>query len=277
MAAAPTPIEDLSRLCVHTMTTKPWSLEEAIEHYQRAGVAGITVWRDALEKLGVAGSAKALRESGLEVVSLCRGGFFPAASEADRQKAIEENRRAIAEAHAIGAPVVVLVCGAEPSVSLDESRKMIADGIAAVLGDAEAAGVKLAIEPLHPMYADTKSAVSTMKQANDLVDRLGSASVGVAVDVYHLWWDDTLEAEITRCGDSIFAFHVCDWRVPTRHMLTDRGLMGEGCIDIPRIRGCVEAAGFEGPIEVEIFSEEFWAMDQAAYLDRIIQAYRAAV
>ena len=273
----PSPITDLSRLCIHTITNKPWSLQEAAAAYRDAGAPGITVWQDPVEQVGVKEAARILDDSGLAVVSLCRGGFFPGATKEARQQAIDQNRRTIEQAHAIRAPLIVLVCGAEPSVSLDDSRGMIADGIAALLDDAEAAGVKLGIEPLHPMYADTRSAVNTMKQANDMVDRIGSKRVGVTVDVYHLWWDDTLEQEIKRCGDAIFSFHVCDWRVPTRDFLTDRGLMGEGCIDIPRIRGWVEDAGFEGFIEVEIFSEEFWATDQYAYLDRIKQAYLDAV
>ncbi|MCD6288224.1 MAG: sugar phosphate isomerase/epimerase, partial [Candidatus Hydrogenedentes bacterium] len=138
---------------------------------------------------------------------------------------------------------------------------------------AESAGVKLAIEPLHPMYADSRSAVNTLGQANDMVAALGLKSVGVTVDVYHLWWDPNLETEIKRAGDSILSFHVCDWRTPTRDLLTDRGFMGEGCIDIKRIRGWVESAGFDGYIEVEIFSDELWAADQAEFVDRIKSAY----
>ena len=156
---------------------------------------------------------------------------------------------------------------------------MIAGGIAAVLPEAQAAGVKLAIEPLHPMYANDRSAVNTIRQANDMVQQIGSRQVGVAVDVYHLWWDDTLEQEIQRCGrsGSLLAFHVCDWRTPTRDFLNDRGLMGEGCINIPQIRGWVEAAGFAGDIEVEIFSTELWQTDQTQFVDRIKQAYLKAV
>lgn len=270
-------MNDLSRLCIHTMTTRPWSLAEAIEGYTRAGVRGITVWRQALEPYGADAAGRMLAESGLEVVSLCRGGFFPALTRDGRQAAIDDNRRAIEEAVAIGAPLIVLVCGADPGQPLSKSRNQIIDGIAAVLPDAEAAGVKLGIEPLHPMYADSRSAINTMKQANDAVAGLASPWVGVTVDVYHLWWDPDLESEIRRAGDSIFSFHVCDWRTPTRDLLNDRGLMGEGCIDIPRIRGWVESAGFHGPIEVEIFSDEYWAQDQAQFVEAIKSAYLAHV
>ena len=274
-----TPLKDFSRLCVHTITTKPWSLEECVAGYQKAGIPAITIWRNALEPLGLAASAKLLKSSGLRITSLCRGGFFPAATAEGRTKALDDNRRAIEEAHAIGAPHIVLVCGAVPGIALSDQRTMIADGIAAVLPEAKAAGVKLAIEPLHPMYANDRSAVNTMKQANDLVARVGSPWVGVAVDVYHLWWDEALEQEIIRCGkaQALMAFHVCDWRTPTREFLNDRGLMGEGCINIPQIRGWVEAAGFAGDIEVEIFSTELWATDQTQFVDRIKQAYLKSV
>ena len=211
----------------------------------------------------------------MAVVSLCRGGFFPAETAAARQEAIDDNRRAIEEAAVLGAPLVVLVCGAVPGQPLDVSRAQIRDGIEAVLPDAQAAGVRLGIEPLHPMYADSRSAINTMAQANDMAEAIGSPFAGVVVDVYHLWWDPDLEAEIGRCGrmGKLFAFHVCDWRTPTEDLLLDRGLMGEGCIDIPQIRGWVEEAGFDGYNEVEIFSERYWAMEQEQFLGRIIEAY----
>ncbi|HEY5550430.1 MAG TPA: sugar phosphate isomerase/epimerase family protein [Opitutaceae bacterium] len=265
----------LDKLCIHTITTKPWNIETAAAKFAAAGVKGITVWRDTLEGRDVAKTGQLLRDNGLSIVSLCRGGFFPAKTAADRAKAIDENRAAIAEAHALGAPLIVLVCGAVPGQPLAESRKQIVDGIAALLPDCKAAGVKLAIEPLHPMYADSRSAVNTLGQANDMVEHLGSPLVGVAADVYHLWWDPALESEIARCGrlGALFAYHVCDWRTPTVDMLNDRGLMGEGCIPLRKIRGWVEAAGFDGFNEVEVFSTRLWAMDQDEYLKMIVQAY----
>ncbi|MBN2024011.1 MAG: sugar phosphate isomerase/epimerase [Pirellulales bacterium] len=271
----PEPLADFSRLCLHTITTKPWSVEEATRHYAAAGIRGMTVWRQWLAGRDPAAVGQAVREAGMDVVSLCRGGFFPAVDAAGRQAAIDDNRRAIDEAAALGAPLVVLVCGAVPEQPLAESRRQIRDGIAAVVDHAAAAGVRLAVEPLHPMYADARSAINTLAQANDLCDELASPWVGVAVDVYHLWWDPELETQIGRCGraERLWAFHVCDWRTPTEDFLNDRGLMGEGCIDIPRIRGWVEAAGFRGAIEVEIFSHRYWAMDQHAFLDEIKRAY----
>jgi len=270
-------LRDCSRLCIHTITTKPWSLKECIEEYTRADVPGITVWRDVLQPLGADVAGQMLRDAGLEVVSLCRGGFFPAETEAARGEAIDDNRRAIDEAAAVGAPLVVLVSGAVPGMPLGEARVFIEEGIAAVLPHAEAAGVKLGIEPLHPMYADSRSAVNTMTQANDIVESLNHPLVGVTVDVYHLWWDPNLQREIRRAGGRIISFHVCDWLSPTRDMLNDRGLMGEGCIDIRQIRAWVEGAGFNGYIEVEIFSNELWCMNQRVYLERIKEAFLKSV
>jgi sugar phosphate isomerase/epimerase len=269
----------LSKLCVHTITTKPLSLSDAIDAYRRTDVAGITVWRDALIPLGVKESAKRLAESGLKIVSLCRGGFFPGATAEARSAAIEENKRVVDEAAAVGAPLIVLVCGAVPGIPLIEQRKQIVEAIAIVAPYANERGVKLGIEPLHPMYAGDRSAVNTLGQANDMVEQLRLPSVGVAIDVYHVWWDERLEAEIARCGrnNAIFAYHVCDWRTPTRDMLNDRGLMGEGCIPLRQIRSWVEAAGFDGMIEVEIFSAELWATDQREYLKRIREAYLKTV
>ena len=338
----------LDRLCIHTITTKPWAIETSAAKFAAAGVKGITVWRDTLAGRDIKKTGQMLRDHGLAVVSLCRGGFFPGKTAAERQKALDDNRLAIAEAHALGAPHIVLVCGAVPGQPLTESRKQILDGIAAVLPDCQAAGVKLAIEPLHPMYAadrrkaiddnrlaiaeahalgaphivlvcgavpglplaesrkqildgiaallpecraadvklaieplhpmyaDSRSAVNTLAQANDMVEQLNSPWVGVAVDVYHLWWDPALQQEIARCGrlKALFAYHVCDWRTPTTDLLLDRGLMGEGCIPLRQIRAWVEATGFMGLNEVEVFSARLWTTDQDEYLKQIVQAYR---
>ena len=272
------PITDLGKLCIHTITTRPWSLDDAIRHYSAAGVAGISVWRQAIENLDPAQAGRRIREAGMAVVSLVRGGFYPATEKKDRNKAIQENLRIIDEAAALGAPHVVLVCGAVPGQPLEESRKQIRAGIQATLDHAGKAGVKLAIEPLHPMYADSRSAVNTLAQANDMAEAIGSPLVGVAVDVYHLWWDPDLEQQIRRCGrlGKILAFHICDWRTPTDDLLYDRGLMGEGCIPIRRIRGWVEQAGFAGFNEVEIFSTSRWTQDQSLWLQEILRAYREA-
>jgi len=269
-------LTDLSQLCIHTITTKPWSIEEAAKNYSAEGVNGITVWRDALANRDIKQTGQLLREHGLNIVSLCRGGFFPNKEKEKRKLAIADNLKAIEEAADLGTKLIVLVCGADPAQSLEDSRKQIHEAIQTILPQAKAAGVKLAIEPLHPMYADTRSAINTLAQANDMAEQINSPYVGIAVDVYHLWWDPSLEQEIKRCGenDHLFAFHICDWNSPTVDLLLDRGLMGDGCIPLNKIRSWVEATGFNGFYEVEIFSNKYWQQDQSQFLKKIIKAYK---
>ena len=268
-------ITDCSKLCVHTITTKPWDVETAMDKYAEAGVGGITVWRQWLEGRDIQKTGEALRARNLEIVSLCRGGFFPAKTATELQNAIDDNQKAVLEAAELGAPMIVLVCGAVPGQSLETSRNQIADGIAAVLPSAEEHGIKMAIEPLHPMYADDRSAINTMASANAVCDQIDHPLVGIAADVYHIWWDPDLEAQIqlTAQKERLFAFHICDWKTPTTDFLNDRGLMGEGCIDIRKIRGWVEDAGFSGFNEVEVFSDRWWATDQDDFLKQIQAAY----
>jgi len=269
-------LTDLSQLCIHTITTKPWSIEEAAKNYSDEGVKGITIWRDALAGRNIKQAGQLLRDHGLDIVSLCRGGFFPNKEKEKRKLAIEDNLKAIEEASELGTQLIVLVCGADPIQSLEDSRKQIQEGIQTILPQAKAAGIKLAIEPLHPMYADTRSAINTLAQANDMAEQINSPYVGVAVDVYHLWWDPSLEQEIKRCGDNdhLLAFHICDWNSPTVDILLDRGLMGDGCIPVNKIRSWVEATGFTGFYEVEIFSNKYWQQDQSHFLKKIIKAYK---
>ncbi|NLF30324.1 MAG: sugar phosphate isomerase/epimerase [Planctomycetes bacterium] len=268
-------LSDTARLCLHTITTRPWSLAECVRHYAAAGVRGISVWRNCLETTTPSEARRMIADAGLTCVSLVRGGFFTGATAAERQKAIDENRRVLDEAAGVGAPLVVLVCGATPRQSARTNIEQIREGIEAVIGHAAARGVKLSIEPLHPMYADVRSAIVTLRDANDLCEAIGSPHVGVTVDVFHLWWDPALQAEIARCGraGNLLSFHVCDWKTGMADMLNDRGLMGEGVIDVPAIRGWVEAAGFGGFIEVEIFSNRWWQEDQHRFLDAVVQAY----
>lgn len=268
-------IIDFSKLCVHTLTTKPWNIEECIKNYSAAGIHGITIWRNVLENKNVSGVKRMLADYGMSVVSLARGGFFPSVEKEKREAAIQDNLQAIEQASSIGAPSIVLVCGADGQQSLEKSREQIAEGIIRILPAAQSAGIKLSIEPLHPMYAGDRSAINTLKQANDLAEMINSDCVGIAVDVYHVWWDDTLQAELKRCGENkhLYAFHVCDWNVPTIDFLNDRGLMGDGCINVPQIRGWIEDAGFSGFHEVEIFSDKYWATDQFEYLEKIKKAY----
>mgnify|MGYP000573442744 CR=1 FL=1 len=249
-------------LALNTATVREqWTLPEAIEGCARAGIRGIAPWRDQLAEYGTANAARLLRAHGLDVTGLCRGGMFPAADAAGRQRALDDNRRAVDEAVAIAARCLVLVVGGLPPGSRDlaGARGQVSDGIGALLEYARSAGMPLAIEPLHPMYAADRACVNTLAQANDLCDEFG-AGLGIALDVYHVWWDPALAAEIRRAGRSrLLAFHLCDWLVPTRDLLTDRGMMGDGVIDIAQIRGWVEAAGYDGYCEVEIFSRDWWA------------------
>jgi sugar phosphate isomerase/epimerase len=240
-------------------TRVQWGAIEAVQGAARAGLRAVAPWRDLVAKDGLEATAQAIRDNGLAVSSLCRGGMFPA-DAAGRQAAIDDTRRAIDEAAALGARSLVLVAGGLPdgSKDIERARAMVADGIAAVLPHARAATIPLAIEPLHPMYAADRACINTLAQALDLCDALGEG-VGVVVDVYHTWWDPDLAAGIARAGKHrLLGFHVSDWLVPTTDLLLDRGMMGDGVIDIPRIRGSMEAAGYDGPIEVEIFSAENW-------------------
>ncbi|MEN8228351.1 MAG: sugar phosphate isomerase/epimerase family protein [Bacteroidota bacterium] len=246
-----------------------------MENYHREGIRGISIWRHLLEESSLSDAKELLDDHGMEVVSLVRGGFFASVERGQRRLAIEDNLQAIEQAEAIGSPLLVLVCGADPGQSLEVSREQISDGIREILPRAAKAGVRLAIEPLHPMYAADRSAITTMGQANDMVKTIGSNSLGVAVDVFHVWWDPSLQDEIKRCGEmgGLFAFHVCDWKVSMTDMLNDRGLMGDGCINLKQIRGWMEEAGFAGYHEVEVFSDKYWAMDQQQYLKIIKGAY----
>jgi len=270
-----TKLNDFSKLCIHTMTTKPLSLQECVENYHAAGIQGITIWRNVLEGQNLRDCKIIVDNNHLNVAGVARGGFFPSVEAEKRQTAIDDNLFAIEQSAAVGAPVLVLVCGADGRQPLEKSREQIKEGILKILPEAKAAGVKLAIEPLHPMYAGDKSAINTIAQANDMTEEINSEFVGIAVDVYHLWWDNNLKNEIKRCGknNNLLAFHVCDWNVPTTDFLTDRGLMGDGCIDVPQIRGWVEETGFSGYNEVEIFSDKYWATDQNQYLEKIKNAY----
>jgi len=268
-------IKNLERLCIHTITTKPLSFEHACARYAALGVKGISIWRDAVAGLEPGTVTNCLRKYDLSPVSYVRGGFFPALQAEHRARANEDNLCMLQEAADMEIPMLVLVCGAEPGQSLQTSRDQIKEGIEALLPRALSLGIRLAIEPLHPMYADTRSAITSLKQANDLTEYFADEYLGIAVDVYHLWFDEDLERQIRRCGKNrkLFAYHICDWKVPTTDMLNDRGLMGEGCIPLKQIRGWVEEAGFSGFHEVEIFSNKYWAEDQDLFLDRILKAY----
>ena len=242
-------------------TRQVWGFAEAVDGCLRAGITAISPWRDQIAAIGLAEAANIVRTNKLQVTGVCRGGMFPAETAAGRQANIDDNLRAIDEAAALNADCLVLVVGGLPGSSKDivGARQMVTEGIAAMLPHAKASGVRIAIEPLHPMYAADRACVNTIDQALDICETLGE-TVGVAIDVYHVWWDPYLARAIARAGrmNRIFAHHICDWLVPTKDMLLDRGMMGDGVIDLPGIRKMIEDAGFHGPQEVEIFSQDNW-------------------
>jgi len=262
------------RLAIHTFTNKPWSIHECLENYARCGIGGVSIWRETVAGHDLAKVKKHLNDSGLKPVSLVRGGFFTAKDAPTREAAIESNRVALREAEALGLPMIVLVCGATLGQMPEESIDQIRDGIAALLPQAESAGIRLAIEPLHPMYAGDRSAVASMRDANELAESLNHPLVGVALDVFHVWWESGLEAQIQRCAvaDRLFAFHVCEFKPDFDHVLLDRGLPGEGVNASARIAKMVQAAGFDGLTEVEIFSRKYWAENQHDFLEKIVQS-----
>ena len=246
-------------LSLNTATVrKQWNLAQIIDGCARHGIRGISPWRDQVAAIGLKKAVSSIKQESLTVTGLCRGGFFTAKDWRD------DNRRAIEEAHELGAQCLVLVVGGllPGSKDLLKSREAVRDGIATILPEARKAGVPLAIEPLHPMQAAERACINTLEQALDICEELGDG-IGVACDVYHVWWDPKLERQIRRAGKKrLLAYHICDWLVPTRDLLNDRGMMGDGVIDLKLIRSWVEAAGYSGFQEVEIFSElDWWKRD----------------
>ncbi|MDC3416031.1 sugar phosphate isomerase/epimerase family protein [Aquibacillus salsiterrae] len=248
----------LDRLSLNQITTEQWNLKEAIEGCIRHEVPWISVWRHKIEEFGLAESARMIKDSGLKVSSLCRGGMFPAATASERQGRLEDNFRAVEEAAELGTDTLVLVCGPAPDRDIDQARKWVEEGIEKLVPFAEQHGVKLGIEPLHPMYAGDRSVVNTLGQANQMAEKYNPSQVGVVVDVFHVWWDPDLYNQITRATGKILGFHVSDWILPVPDIFKGRGMMGDGVIEINRIRQAVERAGYLGPIEVEIINQSIW-------------------
>ena len=260
-----------------------------IEACARHGIRAIDPWRDQVAAIGLDRAVRAVRDAGLELSGYCRGGMFTA-DAAHRNEARDDNRRAVDEARALGAPCLVLVVGGLPQYSrpgsaaskdIGEARTQVEDAIAELMVYAREAKMPLATEPLHPAYAADRACVNTTKQALDICDALDperTGALGVALDVYHIWWDPDLLPQIERAGkDRLLAFHVCDWLVPTTDLLNDRGMMGDGVIDIRRLRAAVEAQGFSGYSEIEIFSNRWWEKPIDEVLRTCIARHRAVV
>ena len=246
----------IERLSLNVWTTKGWSLPEAVAGCVRAGIPGIGLWRDKVAEVGVEHAAKLIADAGLTVTSLCRGGFFTAGPGA-----AADNRRAVQEAAALNAGVLVLVVGGLPpgSKDLPAAREMVADGIAALAPYAAEHGIRLAVEPLHPMFCADRAVVATLGQALDIADAIGAPGVGVCVDTYHVWWDPEVYRQIARAGDRIYAFQVCDFLVPIpADALLGRGHVGDGVVDIPALAQAVAGTGYRGFTEVEIFNQQVW-------------------
>jgi len=281
---------DLAHLSINTATLrKQLALPAIIEACARRGIRAICPWRDQVQAAGLAAVAEQIKDAGLVLSGYCRGGFFTADDAQGLRAALEDNRKAIDEAKALGAPCLVLVVGALPgalqgkpqSTDIGLARSQVFDSIAATLDYAKSAGMPLAIEPLHPMQAADRACVNTLEQALDICDALDpgrSGALGVALDVYHVWWDPKLETQIARAGAKrLLAYHVCDWLVPTRDLVNDRGMMGDGIIELRKVRGWVEAAGYAGFAEVEIFSDRWWNTPADEVLDKCAARYRSVV
>ena len=248
----------LDRLSLNQITTQGWSLREAVDGCARAGITFIGLWRDRIAEIGPDAAAALVRDAGLGVSSVCRGGFFVTADAAERARRRADNRRAVDETAALGADTLVLVCGGQGDLPLATARNMVSDGIADLAGYAATHGVRLAIEPMHPMYCADRSVIVTLSQALDVAEAFPQEQVGVVIDTFHVWWDPQVQAQIARAAGRIAGFQVCDWLVPLPDVLLGRGLMGDGPIDFPDLLGAVDAAGYDGPIEVEIFNRAIW-------------------
>jgi sugar phosphate isomerase/epimerase len=246
------------RLSLNQKTTNNWSVREAAEGCARAGIGFIGLWRDKVSDTGLSESARVVRDAGLRVSSLCRGGMFPAVAAAERRARLEDNRRAVEQAAALGTDVLVLVCGPAPGRDLEAARVMVEEGISELAPYAAEVSVKLAIEPFHPVLMQERSVIVTLAQALDIAERFEPDRVGVVVDAYHVWWDPDLYRQIVRASRRIFGFHANDWLPPKPDLLLSRAMMGDGPIQIRRIREAVDAAGYAGPIEVEIFNQDVW-------------------
>lgn len=266
------------RLSINQETIKQWSLPELAEGCVKAGIDKVGLWRAPVQEYGVEATARLLSDAGLSVTSLCRGGFFTALDPAERARALDDNRAALDEAAGLATDTLVLVSGGLPEGSKDlyGARERIADALAELAPYAAERGVRLAIEPLHPMFASDRCVVSTLSQALDIAERFPADQVGVVVDTYHLWWDDRAPAQIARAGAAgrIHSFQLADWITPLpAGVLLGRGQLGDGSVDFRAFRTAVEATGFDGPIEVEIFNEALWARDGAEVLAEVAARY----
>jgi sugar phosphate isomerase/epimerase len=269
---------EISSLSLNQITVSSWSVSQAVEGCVRHGISSIALWRHKIEEAGLASCVREVRDAGLHVSSICRGGMFPSPTSEGRQKNLEDNYRAVDEAAALEADSLVMVVGGGgKDVTLADARSMIADGVAALVPYARERGVKLGLEPLHPMYAADRSALVTIEQALELAWAFEPQEVGLVLDVFHIWWDPQVLPLIAQCRGRIYGFHVNDWLVPLPDVLLGRGMMGDGVIDNHMLRVAVEEAGYHGPIEVEIFNRIIWDRDPDEVLHQIVERFTALV
>ncbi len=268
---------DKSRLSLNQITTTKWSVGEAVEGCVRHGISSIALWRHKIAETGLAASVRLVKDAGLHVSSVCRGGMFPAPTGTERKKNIEDNFRAVDEAAALNADSLVMVVGGCVGFGIEEARKMVADGIAALVPYARKCGVRIGLEPLHPMFAADRSVLVTIGQALELASLYDPQEVGVILDSFHIWWDPQVAELIARSTGRIYGFHVSDWLVPLPDILLGRGLMGDGVINNCKLRFLVEEAGYTGPIEVEIFNRALWDSDPDAVLSQVIERFEKFV
>ncbi|MEZ4632158.1 MAG: sugar phosphate isomerase/epimerase family protein [Deinococcales bacterium] len=270
---------DCSRLSLNQYTTFNLNVKEAIDACLRADLHYICLWRDKIASYGLDNCAKIVKESGIKVSSICRGGMFPALSKEERQKRIDDNKRAIDECVALGTDTLVLVCGGLHNKNIEEARDYVEEGISAILPYVDGAGVKLGIEPLHPQFAADRSVMVSLPHAVSMAKAINQNfpqvkhPVGVVIDVYHVWWDPYVYEGIKAAQGLIYGFHVCDWITPLPDTLKGRGMMGDGHIDIRRLRLAVEAVGYHGPIECEIFNQALWDSDVDEVIDLMKQRF----
>lgn len=260
-------------LSINQATVPRWSASEVIEGSARAGYTGVGLWRDRVQAEGPRPLAKLARALGVEVTSLCRGGFFLAPTAEETKARMDDNRKAVDEAAELGAPVLALVCGPAPGRDLASARQAVAAAIGELAAYAATAGIALAIEPLHPLYCGDRSVVVTLTQALDMARSANSGTVGLVLDSYHLWWDPQLEHGIAQAADAVLLVQLADWLAPPPDPLNGRGMLGDGCIDLRAFCRTVRSAGYVGQFEVEIFNPEVWAVDPVDTLEVIARRY----
>lgn len=268
---------DIRRLSLNQATTERWSAKQAIEGCVRHGIPSVGLWRHKIHEVGLKACVQLVRDAGLHVSSVCRGGMWPAPLAEERRHRIEDNLRAVDECAALQADSLVLVVGASPAVSIVEGRKMVEEGLAALVPYARERKVRLGLEPLHPMYAAERSVLNTIDQALAMANPYGPGEVGLILDTFHIWWDPYVFEQISRAAGRIFGFHVCDWLVPLPDLLMGRGMMGDGVADNRSLREAIDRAGYGGPIEVEIFNQSIWDMPGDDVLALLVERFTALV